>query len=78
MTTNYPTDHYYENDEDCKFEILSATPANSQLSITEFYLEDPSADFCAFDYLLIDGVRYCGVVGPQGVAVAAGDLPAPA
>ena len=58
MTTNYPTDHYYENDEDCKFEILSATPANSQLSITEFYLEDPSADFCAFDYLLIDGVRY--------------------
>ena len=76
MSTNYETDHYYGNDEDCTFQLMSNVPSGSHLIVESFYLEDPSGDFCAFDYLALDGVtgaRYCGVSGPQGLAVAAGD-----
>ena len=60
MSPNYPDD--YNRNDDC----LIAANANGVLDVQAFDLE-----FCS-DFLTVNGVEYTGTIGPEGVAVQAG------
>ncbi|XP_033106655.1 uncharacterized protein LOC117108667 [Anneissia japonica] len=57
---NYPA--LYDNDLDCTYTINVAKNQIITLSFIEFRLEAQSS--CVWDYLLVDGVRYCGTNSP--------------
>eukprot|EP00965_Chrysotila_dentata_P070514 2330626-Pleurochrysis_carterae.AAC.2 len=65
QSPNFPES--YGADEDCLIDLYNPT----RLSVVFFQVE---ADvYCDYDYLLVNGRRYCGDVGPAGV-VAQGQL----
>jgi hypothetical protein len=61
---NYPSN--YGSNQTCTITAHEAVT----LSVTSF---DVEAEYCYFDYLRVNGGRYCGNTGgPSGVQVAAG------
>jgi len=56
-SSNYPGD--YGSDEECT--IKGVPPAG--LEVVAFDVED----YCSYDYITVNGVKYCGTSGPQGV-----------
>ncbi|XP_055331142.1 kallikrein-14-like [Paramacrobiotus metropolitanus] len=60
---NYP--NKYGNNLVCKWIISSATGKSMTVSSNSFHLEYSS--ICQWDYWMINGIKYCGTVGPQGV-----------
>jgi hypothetical protein len=60
---NYPSN--YGSNQTCTITAHEAVT----LSVTSF---DVEAEYCQYDYLRVNGGRYCGTTGPSGVQVAAG------
>ena len=60
MSPNYPDD--YNRKDDC----LIAANANGVLDVQAFDLE------LGYDFFTVNGVEYTGILGPEGVAVQAG------
>ena len=61
-SSNYPGD--YGSDEECT--IKGVPPAG--LEVVAFDVEPDDTDGgCSHDYLTVNGVKYCGTSGPQGV-----------
>ena len=60
MSPNYPDD--YNRNDDC----LIAANANGVLDVKAFDLD------LGYDFLTVNGVEYTGTLGPEGVAVQAG------
>ena len=63
-TSGYPTPGYQVN-EVCVISGVPPTP----IVVNAFNVE---AHECQYDYLMIDGARFCGTSGPQGVRVSGG------
>ena len=72
---NYPRN--YDINQQC---IISNVPA-SQLEVIHFDVQPDDYSYdadgkdggsCDFDYLKVDGVRYCGTSGPAGVVAESG------
>jgi hypothetical protein len=63
---NFP--NAYGSGENCTLTNVPATP----LSVLGFRLSytwsDPPYDDCIYDYLVVNGKKYCGTSGPDGVA----------
>ena len=63
---NYPSN--YDNNQQCTITVTAH--AQVTLSVTAFNVEqNPS---CSWDWVSVNGVKYCGTSGPEGVHVAAG------
>ena len=62
---NYPSN--YDINQQCTITVAAFQAVT--LSVTAFDLEAQSS--CAFDYLAVNGVKYCGTSGPDDVLVAA-------
>ena len=61
QSTGYGDRTDYFNNEACTI----TTPPAIRISVTSFAVEpDPS---CAYDYLTVNGVKYCGSDSPDGV-----------
>ena len=58
----------YSDDQDCV--IKQNVPF--QLSVPSFDTEYYSDSTCIYDFLTVNGIRYCGTKGPRGVTPAAG------
>ena len=61
---NYPSN--YGNNQQCTITVTAHEQV--MLSVVAFDLEAESS--CAWDYLTVNGVRYCGTSGPDSVPVA--------
>jgi len=61
---NYPS--YYDIDQQCTITVTAHEQV--MLSVVAFDLEAESS--CYWDYLTVNGVRYCGTSGPDSVLVA--------
>ena len=61
----YPQNSYSAG-ETCLFGGLPSLP----ITVTFFAVENSQA--CEWDHLLLDGVKYCGTTGPQGVVPLSG------
>lgn len=64
-TPNYPND--YNDSVRCSYTIERYAPDVCEVELTflDFDLEDTSAADCKNDYLLLDGVRMCGILMPD-------------
>ena len=68
---NFGTDQMYSNNQDC----VIKQNVQFQLDVRSFDVEKRGVRngiACAFDFLEVDGQRYCGTKGPQGRTPAAG------
>ncbi|GMI47449.1 hypothetical protein TrCOL_g9426 [Triparma columacea] len=57
----------YGNDERCTFTLGES----GVLNIVSFVVE--SGPSCRYDKVTVGGVQYCGIAGPQGISVSAGE-----
>ena len=64
VSPNYPNS--YGNDEECS--IIGVPPVGLETVAFEVDLESS----CRFDYLTVNGVKYCGFSGPNGVVAEDG------
>ena len=63
---NYPAN--YGSDQQCTITAHEAVT----LSVVAFNVEEEDSDsICSWDLLTVNGVKYCGTTGPEGVQVAA-------
>ena len=53
----------YSDNEACTIINPPAVP----ISVTSFEVERPLSQNCIYDYLTLNGIRYCGTVSPEGV-----------
>jgi hypothetical protein len=67
---NYPSE--YRNNQRCT--ITVSAHSHVKLSVNSFWLEWGYAEYgsCYSDWVSVNGVKYCGNFGPEGVYVAAG------
>ena len=65
---NFPGN--YGNMEFCTITNVPNTP----LEVIAFDVEGPSGANCIWDYLVVNGVRYCGTSGPAGVVPSDGTM----
>ncbi|EOD11513.1 hypothetical protein EMIHUDRAFT_257383, partial [Emiliania huxleyi CCMP1516] len=65
---NFPND--YPNLKGC---TLYGLP-QAGLDVIAFDVEVPNGANCIWDYLVVDGVRYCGTSGPAGVVPSDGTM----
>ena len=59
---NYLTGQDYDHNHACTIGPLQS----GWLDVVDFDVEDSGWMHCAYDGLIVDGVTYCGTVGPQG------------
>ena len=64
-TPNYLVGQDYHNSHSCTIAPLY----DGWLDVVDFQIEDSWWSHCAYDGLVVDGVTYCGTVGPQGAYV---------
>eukprot|EP00966_Prymnesium_polylepis_P193614 4487906-Prymnesium_polylepis.1 len=72
QSSGYPSANY-GNSEFCTIVNLPASPA----SVVQFDVEPPDSGYESppcYDYIEMDGRRYCGTSGPQGVVPMAGGM----
>ncbi|XP_043241949.1 transmembrane protease serine 3-like [Amphibalanus amphitrite] len=67
---NYPSN--YPNDEDCVYTLTTDTGKDLELSCEAFDLESHSQ--CRYDWLRVNGIKYCGSSGPSTVAAPQLDI----
>ena len=65
---NFPND--YPIDEGC---TLYGLP-QAGLDVIAFDVEGPSGANCVWDYLVVNGVNYCGTSGPAGIVPSDGTM----
>ena len=53
----------YENNQKCTITNPPAVP----ISVKTFAVEGTHEGKCSFDYLTVNGARYCGTEGPEGI-----------
>jgi hypothetical protein len=61
---NFPSN--YDINQQCTITVAASQAVT--LSVTAFHLEEHPS--CGWDFLTVNGVRYCGTTGPDGVLVA--------
>lgn len=66
QSANYPS--YYSNFMDCAYIIRKFSPSVCELQLTFLHFDLQEDSNCNYDYLEIDGEKYCGTAHHGGVS----------